>query len=78
MRIVDFYNVAPDEIKPGDVMMCVVKAMVVRQTSDGKPIVRFYRCPFNGEIPDGDPIPPGPLDRSVFPVLKWAGGYIEY
>lgn len=55
MRLIDARSIRPDEIKPGDVALFVVKAMVTRQ---GK--YRLYRClyvpvtPASNDIPQGD------------------------
>jgi len=48
-RIVDAYTISPSRIEPGDVMLFVIKAMVVRPG-----IYRLYRCSY-----DGDDIPQG-------------------
>jgi hypothetical protein len=51
-RIVNAYTISPNEIKAGDVMLFVVKAMVVRPGE-----YRLYRCKFESEdIPQGDRI----------------------
>ena len=39
-RVVDAYTIQPGDIKSGDIMLFVVKAMVVR---DG--VYQLYRCP---------------------------------
>lgn len=45
-KIVDFYNVRPGELKPGDVLACVVTLHVgYRQDENGNPThYRVYRC----------------------------------
>ena len=58
MRIVDFYNVRPDELKPGDVLVCTVTLHVVNRLDDNeKPMYRVYRCGYppqtSGGIPQG-------------------------
>jgi len=51
-KIVNAYTVPPSDIEPGDVMMFVVKAMVVRP---GR--YRIYRCEYKSdEIPQGSRI----------------------
>ncbi len=68
----DFYTTRPTDIKPGDVLVCIVTAHV---RHDGT--VRLYRCGFNyrGEIPQGAPIPyhADGIMRGLFPVLREAG-----
>lgn len=50
MRVVDAYSINPGDIREGDVMLFVVKAMVV-----GPRRYRLYRCLFEGEgVPQGD------------------------
>lgn len=47
--MVDAYTIAPRDIREGDVMMFVVKAMVV-----ARGLYRIYRCPFFGkDVPQG-------------------------
>lgn len=49
MRVVNAYTINPQDIKEGDVMLFVVKAMVVRPG-----VYRIYRCKYTGEdIPQG-------------------------
>ena len=48
-KVVDAYTISPEQIKPGDVMLFVVKAMITRPG-----VYRLYRCPY-----DGDDIPQG-------------------
>ena len=55
MRVVSAYTVRPSKIKPGDVMLFVVKAMVVRPG-----VYRLYRCaPYSHLSPYGKKIPQG-------------------
>ena len=66
-RVVDAYTISPGEIRQGDIMVFVVKAIVVR---DG--VYRLYRCQF-----DGDDVPQGArvyvdeaaVCRALFPTL---------
>lgn len=47
--MVDAYSICPRDIRAGDVMMFVVKAMVVAPG-----VYRLYRCRYEGEgIPQG-------------------------
>lgn len=48
-RVVDAYNVLPQDIESGDIMMFVIKAMVTRPG-----LYRIYRCRYEGsEVPQG-------------------------
>ncbi len=52
MKVVNAYTVRPADIRPGDVMMFVIKAMV---TGSGE--YRLYRCAYDGgAVPQGDRI----------------------
>ena len=52
MRLINAYTVTPDEIKAGDVMLFIVKALVVRPK-----VYRLYRCAVEqGGIPQGSRI----------------------
>ena len=56
MTLINAYTVQPDDIKPGDEMLFVVKAMVGPKDSDGKLSYRLYRCDWKGtedDIPQG-------------------------
>lgn len=58
-RVINAYTVRPTEIQPGDVMLFVIKAMVVRPG-----VYRIYRCSYDeamsmagsGELPQGSRI----------------------
>ena len=45
VRVVNAYTVSPSNIQPGDVMLFIVKAMVVREGA-----YRIYRCPFDWSV----------------------------
>jgi len=69
MRLVNAHTISPDEIKSGDVMLFVVKAMIVRPG-----IYRLYRCPFEGylskETPQGSRIAnERAVCEALFPTL---------
>jgi len=49
-KIVDPYTVTPDDIEPGDEMLFIVKAIVVRSV-EGKLHYRLYRCHWDGDVP---------------------------
>lgn len=73
-RIVNAFTISPHDIQPGDVMLFTVKAMVRRRDSAGRLRYRLYRCPFEGEIPQGDQV----LDMAevchqLFPSLAAVG-----
>lgn len=75
MSLVNAYAVSPADIKPGDEMVFVVKAMVVGRDEDGKLKYRLYRCLWEGgkdEIPQGSRIRDGAderICRTLFPSL---------
>jgi len=56
MPVVNAYTVVPAEIKQGDEMYFVVKALVLRKESDGTCLYRLYRCAYNGEPLQGSQI----------------------
>lgn len=68
MAIVNAYTVRPDEIKVGDEMLFVVKAMVGYIDDQGRPRYRLYRCPW-----DGDDIPQGSRIDETMRVDQAAG-----
>lgn len=77
MRIVDFYNVLPRDVSPGDAM---VATLVLRVGHDGT--YRVYRCRWLREFLGEDGTPQGErmirenaqkAMESVFPVVGWAG-----
>ena len=56
VAVVNAYSVVPNEIKPGDEMLFVVKAVVSWKDEDGCPRYRIYKCPWEGaeqDIPQG-------------------------
>lgn len=77
MTVVNALTVKPHEVKPGDEMLFVVKAMVSRADDNGKLRYRIYRCKWNGDendIPQGSRV----LDdkavaESIFPTLTTIG-----
>ena len=82
-RIVNFYTVRPDELKPGDVLVATVVLHIVE--SPGYPGLRgrVYRCGYPPETYDG--IPQGThlgcketdeVINALFPVARNAG--VEY
>jgi hypothetical protein len=81
MQIKDFYNVRPDELEPGDVLVCTVTLHVsYRRDGDGKPMFRMYRAGYPPQVSEG--IPQGsrlsPLGEKtvayeLFPVVGYAG-----
>jgi hypothetical protein len=81
-QIVDFYNVRPNELKPGDVLVCIVTLHVGHLHDDqGKPMYRMYRCNYpdpqlgDGDIPQGSSIVLNTEEaaRALFPVVGYAG-----
>ena len=77
MALVNAHTVLPNEIKPGDEMLFVVKAMVGYIDNQGQPRYRLYRCRWDGDennIPQGDRIDETMrVDRALFPTLANAG-----
>ena len=76
MRIVNPRTIEPNEIQQGDVMLCIIKAVVTYQ--DGDDIrYRVYKCHYpnnEGGIPQGSIV----LDdravaRNCFPTLARVG-----
>ena len=69
-----FYNLRPDEVKPGMVFAVIVTCHIDRM---GLP--RLYRCPYPnaqayGGIPQGDRIHnfDEEVVKALFPVAHWA------
>jgi len=78
MSIVNAYRVAPDEIKPGDEMLFVVKALVLHIGSAGKVRYRIYRCPWGDSaaegVPQGSPVlHQAEVCQAFFPSLAQVG-----
>jgi hypothetical protein len=78
MTIKDYRSVRPDQLKPGDVLVCVV-TLHVRYFDD-----RFavYQCTYpdpqvsSDGIPQGSKLLPEQADAvaaALFPVAGWAG-----
>jgi hypothetical protein len=70
-KIVNAYTVISSELRPGDTMLFVLKAIVMR---DGR--YRIYRCPYeaHGDIPQGSRVyDETAVAEAIFPVLGWAG-----
>ena len=81
--IKNFYTVRPDELKPGDVLVCTVTLHVGYHGEP--PVYRMYRCaypPQLGEeaIPQGQPILSNvkEVTQVLFPVVVDAGLQSEY
>lgn len=79
-QIVDFYNVRPDELKPGDVLVATVALHITWRTDKkGKPMYRVYRCGYPPQLGEGD-IPQGgcigdqqrQVAEALFPVIRYA------
>ena len=82
MTVKNFYMVRPDELEPGDVLLCVVKLMVGYHTKEGKPVYRVYRCAYPADtdcmceedIPQGSQVIDVDLvGKALFPVVINAG-----
>ena len=70
MRLINSYTIRPSELKPGDQMVMIVKAIV---NHDGT--YNLYRCEWNGtedEIPQGGRIGVNEkwIAEAIFPVLE--------
>ena len=79
-QVVSFYNVSPDDLKCGDVLVCTVTLHVGwHMDSEGKPMYRVYRCDYPPQVSDG--IPQGAnlgafqqqVAEALFPVVQLAG-----
>lgn len=75
MQLVDAYTVSPQDIKVGDVMVFVVKAIVLRRDADDKLRYRIYRCGWEGtEIPQGSQVANmEEVAEAFFPTLAIVG-----
>lgn len=72
-NVKDFYTTRPDELKPGDVLVCVVTLHVMYHTKKGKPVYRMYRARYEGDdIPQGSNIISDvkKVGESLFPVIR--------
>ena len=77
MTLVNACSIRPDQLKPGDEMCFVIKAMVNWIDDDGKLRYRIYRCHWDGtenDIPQGAQV----LDheamcKEFFPSLALVG-----
>jgi hypothetical protein len=83
MPIKNFYTVRPDELQPGDVLVCTVTLHVGYHGDP--PVYRMYRCgypPAIGEegIPQGSAILSSveQVAAALFPVVRDAGLQSEY
>lgn len=48
MTIKDFFTVRPEELEPGDTLMCTVKLVVMHHTGpSGAQRFRVYRCEYD-------------------------------
>lgn len=82
MTVKNFCTVRPDQLKPGDVLLCVVKLMVGYYTKDGKPVYRLYQCMYPADtdcmceedVPQGSRVTDADLvGKALFPVVGYAG-----
>jgi len=79
MPVVNAYNLHPDEVEPGQVMIFTVKLMVTGYKIGGKtPTYRIYRCPYHQEgderEPQGTRIPKElekAVAKALFPVVTY-------
>ena len=72
-KIINFYNVRPDELQEGDVLVCILTAHV---HYDGS--VSVYRCKYPNAYVGDEGIPQGSkigneksTVEQIFPVLAW-------
>lgn len=76
-RVVDFYNVRPHELRPGDVLVCTVTLHVTHHTdNDGNPYFRMYRCNLDvNDIPQGSRLygDENVVANALFPIVTNAG-----
>ena len=76
-RLINAYSIAPNDIRVGDEMCFIVKAMVIGST-DEKLIYRLYRCAWDGsieDVPQGSGLfdDDGKVCEAVFPSLAMVG-----
>ncbi len=81
----NFYEVRPNELEPGDVLVCTVTLHVSHfLQEDGKPFFKMYWTGFPPETFDGAGVPQGTrisfarkeenaVARALFPVVVAAG-----
>jgi len=70
MTVKNGYTLRPADVKPGDELLFVIKAIVMH---DGT--FRVYRCPWSTmefDVPQGDPVISDSITHGIFPVLEWA------
>jgi hypothetical protein len=82
MGIKSFYDVRPDELEPGDVLVATVTLHVGYPLDDeGKPHFRVYRCTYPPQLGHED-VPQGSrvsakhakaIAEGLFPVVGYAG-----
>jgi hypothetical protein len=71
MPLINAYTTRPGELQQGDVMAYVVVARVTGFTPDGTPIMKLYRCRYDGDdVPDGDRIFHGEIMTALFPSFN--------
>lgn len=74
--IKDFMEVRPNELKPGDVLVCQVTLHVTHHTDENdKPYFRMYKCKYEGsDVPQGTRIYVNEdrIAEALFPVVKWS------
>lgn len=73
--IKDFFNTAPNELEPGDILLCTVKLMVMNHRApDGSLLYRLYRCRYDGtEEPQGMKVESSrtqDVAETIFPVVS--------
>lgn len=82
MLIIDFYQIHPDELKPGDALICTVVCYLDQENKrGGKPSYRLYHCRWPSPQLSDDGIPQGveisrgltTIANGLFPVLGYAG-----
>jgi len=86
MRIVDPVSIRPLDIQNGDVMLCTVKLMVIKD-GEGQLRYRIYRCPYDetgdalrtGMLPQGSRIDKEQtVMEQLFPCVGWADGIPDF
>ena len=82
-QIKNFYNIRPDELEPGVVLVATVTLHITR-SHGGKPLYRVYRCGYPPEtsegIPQGASLPPEharTVMQALFPVVRWTGAEVD-
>ena len=82
-QLKDFYSVRPNELEPGDTLICIVKLQVCHHTGpSGAQRFRVYRCNWDPGAPFEEPQGSRVCDadvvgKALFPVVSYATPEME-